>query len=127
MLYHTIALHGPPLISTLDLRVISFSINMCFSDSGGGHSAPARPVELRSHVPREIRQVRTLSGLGYQAFEAGWVSNPAYGTPDDRAIEFFTIYHYPPGYDDPHILVLGACGEIGLLYGLSHLPLRLTT
>lgn len=90
---------------------------MClvFGKSGGGRSAGPRPVELSSHVPRDIREVKTLESWGYFAVESGLQHDPT-----DRSsplIKFYTINHVQSGPNDPHIVLLGASEVKGLLYG----------
>lgn len=92
---------------------------MCFGnpgeDPGGGQDAGPRPIELRSHVPRGIREVETLESWGYFAVESGLQDDPT-----DRSsppIEYYTINHVESGPNDPHIVLLGASNDKGLLYG----------
>lgn len=90
---------------------------MCFGESGGGHSAPARPVELSSHVPRGIQQVETLRDLEYLLYDAGDEDDPTDDSLNDRRINYFTIYHVESAPRTPYIVLLGAKEETGLVYG----------
>lgn len=95
---------------------------MCFGESDGGHSAPARPVELSSHVPRGIQQVETLRSLGYFAVDAGIQGDPTDLDLSGGGINYFTINHLESAPRDPHIVLLGAREETGLVYGRIFVP-----
>lgn len=90
---------------------------MCFGESGGGQSAPARPVELRSRVPRGIQQVETLASLEYFPSNAGLQDDPTDCSFSGTLINYFTINHVQSGDNDPYVVLLGGKEETGLLYG----------
>lgn len=91
---------------------------MCFGISRGDRrSAQARPVELRTRVPRGIQHPETLDELGYVAYQAGINDISALPSEAGQAIDFYTIYHVDRYFQGEHIALLGAREETGLLYG----------